>query len=126
MIEVKMSEILSALPILEELSKKTFKGIIAFKIARVIKKLREESEIFNEVRRKAVENFAEKDENGNLIISNDGIIKLQEDKINECNNSILEILNEIIKLEIEKLPLELFEELEFSPEDILKIEFLIQ
>ena len=126
MIEVKMSEILSALPILEELSKKTFKGIIAFKIARVIKKLREESEIFNEVRRKAVENFAEKDEKGNLIISDDGIIKLQEDKINECNNSILEILNEVVKLEIEKLPLELFEELEFSPEDILKIEFLIQ
>ena len=126
MIEVKMSEILSALPILEELSKKTFKGIIAFKIARVIKKLREESEIFNEVRRKAVENFAEKDENGNLIISNDGIIKIQEDKINECNILILEILNEVVKLEIEKLPLELFEELEFSPEDILKIEFLIQ
>lgn len=70
----------------------------AYKINKIRKNVEKEGEFYSSKFQEIVDTYAKKDENGNVVFSDDGDqIIIQDDKIAECNQA----LNELQKLEVE-------------------------
>lgn len=65
-----------------------------------------------------IEEYAEKDENGNFIHNDDGNFKIPPEKIMECNTKINELLNFEIEIEAKPLNISEIETLELSMDKI--------
>ena len=124
MIKVTINEILNVIPILQELINKPFKGNITFKIARLIRELEKENFLFEESRLKLANKYGMKNQKGELNIS-EGVIKLQEDKIEECNEELTNLLLTEVEINAEPLPIEVFNDIEISPAQAVILEKFI-
>lgn len=92
----------------------------AYKINKIRKAIEKEGEFYSTKFQEIVNTYARKDENGDLIFSEDGEqILIQDDKIGECNQA----LSELQKLEVEvdnyNLTIDdLGEDLECTPDEL--------
>ena len=75
MIILTLKEIFNAVPFLREISNKEFPSSTAFKIARLIRELDKEIELFEIERTKIIYKNCEKDNNGNPVLLEGGNIK---------------------------------------------------
>ena len=126
MIKITMNELLNVIPVLRELSTKSFKGATTFKIARLVRELDKETTLFEESRQKLAEKYGVRKEDGSLDIMEDGTVKLQEDKIQECNEEILNLLTTEIEINADKIAVEAFEDIEISPSQVIAMDALIE
>lgn len=70
----------------------------AYKLNKIKKAVDKEGEFYSEKFQEIIDKYAKKDDDGNLVFSDDEEqIMIQEDKIEECNKA----LNDLQKLEIE-------------------------
>ena len=125
MIKLTINELLNVIPILRELSTKPFKGSTTFKIARLMRELDKETTLFEESRQKLAEKYGARKEDGSLDVMEDGTIKLQEDKIQECNEEIMNLLATEIEINADKIAVEAFDDIEISPSQAIAIDALI-
>lgn len=125
MITITVNELLTITPVLRELSTKTFKGITTFKIARLIRELDKEITLFEESRQKLAEKYGARKEDGSLEIMEDGTVKLQEDKIQECNEELMNLLATEIEINADKITIEAFDDIEISPSQAIAIDALV-
>ena len=92
----------------------------AYKINKIRKAVEKEGEFYSSKFQEIVNTYAKKDDNGNIVFSEDGEqIIIQDDKIEECNQA----LSELQKLEVEidncNLTIEdLGENLECTPDEL--------
>lgn len=126
MIKTTINEILNVTPVLRELSTKPFKGAMTFKIARLIRELDKETALFEESRTKLAEKYGVRNENGELDVSEEGTIKLQEDRINECNEELTNLLLTEVEINADVLPATAFDEIEISPIQAIALENFIE
>lgn len=126
MIKITMNELLNVVPVLRELSTKSFKGATTFKIARLMRELDKETTLFDEARQKLAEKYGVHGEDGSLEVLDDGTIKLQEDKIQECNEEMLTLLTTEIEINADKIAVEAFNDIEISPTQAIAIDGLIE
>ena len=126
MIIMTIRDLLNIIPVLKELLEKPFKGAIAFKLARLVRELDKESSLFEFSRQKIAEKYGLRDENNNLITDEEGNIKLQQDKINLCNEEMMNLLNTEITISADKIPMSAFEDIEITPTQAIIISFLIE
>jgi hypothetical protein len=125
MITMTINELMTVIPALRELTTKPFKGATSFKIARLIRELDKENVLFEEARAKLIETYGLRDENQQLMINEDGSIKIQEDKIEACNLEIISLLSASIEINAEKIPIEAFNDIELSPIQAAAVDILI-
>lgn len=125
MITITVDELLTITPVLRELSTKTFKGITTFKIARLIRELDKEITLFEESRQKLAEKYGARKEDGSLEVMEDGTVKLQEDKIQECNEELINLLATEIEINADKITIEAFDDIEISPSQAIAIDALV-
>ena len=72
----------------------------AYKINKIRKAVEKEAEFYSEKFQQILKDYAKKDEEGNLIFSEDGNqIMIQDDKIIECNKALEEL--QALEVEIE-------------------------
>lgn len=126
MITMTVNDLLNVIPVLRELLNKPFKGSTAFKLARLMRELDRETTLFEEARQKLAEKYGKRDENGLLIFGEDGNIQLQEDKLAECNEEMLSLLNTSIEINADKIPMDAFAEIEIAPAQVIAIDTLIE
>lgn len=126
MIIMTIRDLLNIIPVLKELLEKPFKGAIAFKLARLVRELDKESSLFEFSRQKIAEKYGLRDENNNLITDEEGNIKLQQDKINLCNEEMMNLLNTEITISADKIPISAFEDIEITPAQAIIISSLIE
>ena len=126
MIKTTINEILNVTPVLRELAVKPFKGVTTFKIARLIRELDKETTLFEESRAKLAEKYGVRNENGELDVSEEGTIKLQEDRINECNEELTNLLLTEVEINADALPATAFDEIEISPVQAIALESFIE
>lgn len=79
--------------IIEKIKSKTFSIETQYKFLKLNKIVDSEIEIFEEQRNILVEDYGEKDENGNLVVENGGI-KIKAESQEECEKKVKE-LNEM-------------------------------
>lgn len=126
MITMTVNDLLNVIPVLRELSNKPFKGATTFKIARLMREIDKESTLFEESRQKLAEKFGARDEDNQLVILEDGSIKLQEDRITECNEEMMNLLATEIEINADKIPASAFDDIEITPTQVMAVDVLIE
>lgn len=126
MINVTLNDILNSSETFREISTKSVPVKTAFRIARLIRELDKENVTFDESRRKIIEKYAERDENGGMKQTDEGNVILQQDKINECNSEMLDLLNTEIEINVDKLHVDDLGDIELTPAQTLSLEAFIE
>ena len=126
MIELTINDMLNSMEPLKKLSAYQLKTKIAYQIARLMREINKEYELFQKTRQNLAMKYAEKNEKNEIIINENGNYKIRNDKINICNEEIAELLNTKIVLNVEPINLEDIENTECTPTEIFALMPLIQ
>lgn len=110
MIEANVGQIVNVIPILNKLAEGKFLGRKAFVIARLVREINKESETFELTRIELIKKYAEKDEKGELIITDDGNVHISTENLANCNEELLKLQNTEIEINAEKIPVDWLEE----------------
>lgn len=92
----------------------------AYKLNKIRKAVDKESEFYSEKFQEIVNTYAKKDEDGNVVFSEDGgQILIQDDKIIECNQALEDLQQLTVEIDNYNLSLEdLGEDLECTPDQL--------
>ena len=92
----------------------------AYKINKIKKAVEKEGEFYTEKFQEIVDTYAKKDDDGNLVYSEDGTqIMIQDGMVEECNQAITDLQTLEVEVENYGLTLEdLGENLQCTPEEL--------
>lgn len=124
MIKLTLNDIMRAVQPLRQLSEKSFRGATSFKIARLIRELDNELQLFDKNRMEVIKKYAETDEDGRMK-EKDGNVQILEGEIDNCNKELQELFEAEVEINAEKIPIEVFESIELSPAQALELEAII-
>lgn len=114
MIELTVRELIESIPALQEINNKEMPAKVAYQFARIIREVDKENQIFQEARRKLIDKYGVKDEDGKLVEDEKGNISIANDKIDEFNKEVNDLLEEKISLNCSTISVEMLSG-EFSP-----------
>jgi len=126
MITVRLRNIIDGTEVLRKLAGQPLKGRTAFQVSKILKKLEEELNLFNSTRVELIKKYSKVDENNQIIQDENGNVQLQEDKLNDFNNEIAELLNTPIEINSGKIKLVDIEDINFTPAEMMALEELIE
>lgn len=126
MIKVSLNDIVNSSSTFRELSEKQLPIRVAFRIARLIRELDKENTTFENSRRAIIEKYAMRDEAGKIAQADNGNIILQQDKIEDCNNELNELLSAEVEINADKISIEDLEKIEMTPAQVYNIEAFIE
>ena len=122
MIEITISEILGSEAALSMLSAQKLPASAAFKIARLIKAIREEMTTINESRVEIANRYGEHDESGKLKIDPDkGSVSIPQEKLNDFVREMEELLMQKISLNASPIPVSTLDNTEMTPQEAEQI-----
>ena len=126
MIKVKLNDIVNATETFNKIMRQSFKGSLAFKIARLARELDKEMQTFNTERQKIIQKYGEKDENGELIVDEKGLINFDKTNLKEINEEFNSLLNTELEINADKLPMDSIDNFEITPQEMLQIEVFFE
>lgn len=93
---------------------------VAYKLTKINNAVEKEAEFYQEKFNEIVDKYSKKDENGNVVFSEDGEqIMIQDDLIPECNQALEELMDLEIEINTFNLKIEDFgDNIECTPTDI--------
>ena len=93
---------------------------VAYKLNKVKKAVAENGEFYAEKFQEIIDTYAKKDENGQVVFSDDGSqIMIQDDKIDECNKALDELQNLTVEIENYNLTIDDFgDNITCTPEEL--------
>ena len=99
----------------------------SYKMAKIFKAVDENYNFYTEKLNEIISEYAQRDENGNVVQTEGGTgIKIQQDKIEECNKR----LNELSELEVDipdmDLSIDDFGDIDFPVEDMLVLSKILK
>lgn len=102
-------------------------SVVAFRIGKNIKAIESEVKVFDDVRTKLLEEFANKDENGKPIIDKGtNQYDVPTSKLEALEKEIKKLQNEEVKVDIKKLSLDDVEKGDLSPRELMSIEYMLE
>jgi hypothetical protein len=122
LIKVSLNDVVNSTQTFNKLMQQPFKGSLAFKIARLARELEKEMQTFNDERMKIIRKYGKKDENGELIVGEDGNVSFENDKINDLNSEFNSLLETELEINADKLPMDSIDEFELTPQEIIGLE----
>lgn len=99
---------------------------LAYKIMKFCKSVATEEEFYNKKRNEIIDEYAVKDETGQVVADDDGIIKIMPDKIAEASAAMTELNSVDVGVPNVKFTLDELEELEFSVFDMFALDAFIE
>lgn len=113
--------------ILQELANTKLPFKVSLIISRNLKILQKESEFYIEQEQAFVRDYLEFDsETGELIQTEPGVFKIQDGKVEECYKARQDLDNFEVEVELKKIPLSALENVDFTPAQLMAIEFMIE
>ena len=93
---------------------------VAYKLNKLKKAVEVEGEFYSNKFQEIVDTYAKKDENGQVVFSDDGSqIMIQDDKIDECNQALDDLQELTVEIDNCNLTIDDFgEDVECTPEDL--------
>ena len=126
MIKIKLNDVVNATETFTKIMQQSFKGSLAFKIARLARELDKEMQTFNEERQKIIQKYGNKDENGELIVDENGNVKFDNANIAEINQEFSSLLETELEINADKLPMDSIDNFEITPQEMLNIEVFFE
>lgn len=93
---------------------------VAYKINKMKKSIDSESSFYSEKFQKIIDEYAKKDDDGNVVFNDDGSqIIIQEDKIEKCNDALEDLQKLEVEIDNQNLTIDDFgEDVKCTPEDL--------
>lgn len=126
MITVKLSNIIDSTEALKALMTKPLKARTAFAVARIAREVEKEYNLFNQSRTELIQKYGEKDENGELKVTEEGNYTVSKDNIAEFNTSFQELLDTEIEINAEPVSMDDLGDVDFTPNEVLNLEAFIK
>lgn len=126
LIKVKMYNVMAAKDIFMRILSSNFTGRQAFILSRALKEIDKEIVDFNKAKDFILLKYAEKDEHDNAVTNDKNTVKIAEDKYNDVNNELQELLYTEIEINMEPIPLEWLDNLQFTPKEMIDLEPFIK
>ncbi len=123
---ITLNELIEVSPIFQKLATQPFPGKTVFKIAKIMKAIDNEVACFETARKGVIERYGARKENGELDVTEDNQVKIQPDKIEDCNREMVELLTNEIELDVTPIPMSCFDEVELTPSDVIRLEKFIE
>lgn len=120
MITVTLKDILNSKTTFQKIGSTNMKITSAYKIARLLREIEKEKEFFENIRKKIIYKYCQRNEDGTVKMS-DGNIVLQPSQIENFNQEMNELMNTSINLNAEKITIEDIESPELTPAQIADI-----
>lgn len=126
-IKLSNKRILNDVNALGALTNKQLPVKVSYAIAKNIVKIEAELKTYNSEREKLLEKYSEKGEDGKSIIENGNII-IQEDKIQEWDKDIADLLAIENEIDIHKFSINEFnnKDCDISPAELMTIDYMIE
>ena len=99
---------------------------LAYKIMKLCKNVAVEEEFYNNKRNEIIDEYAVKDENGQISVSDDGMVSIQPDKIEEASVALQELNSVEVDVPNIKFTLAELEELKLSVADMFMLDEFIE
>lgn len=122
MMTVTLKDIVESQEVMRTLSNKPLRGRVAFKVARLLKKLEAELTTFNDTRVKLIESYAKKDENGNYVTNDKNEYQFDRDNANKFIEEVNKLLSEELQIDANPILVDEIEELDFTPAEMAVLE----
>ena len=117
---------INAVKIFNQVAQTKVSSRLAYKIVKLCKAAMVEEEFYNEKRNEIINEYAVRDDNGQIAVSDDGMIRIVEDKIAEAEKAMRE-LNEIeVEVPNIKFTLDELDELKLSVADMFALDAFIE
>lgn len=126
MMTVTVQNIVESQEVMRVLSNKSLRGRTAFKVARLLKKIEEELNTFNDTRVKLIESYAKKDEDGNFVTNDKNEYQFDTENANKFVAEINKLLAEEIQIEANPIKIDELEDLDFTPAEMAQLEPFIE
>lgn len=128
MIEIKGGELSAAYLAISSLLSCQLPIEQAYRIARINRELENELKLYETARMAVIEKYCDKDENGNPITDENGNINISRKSKNYAPAlaEINKLESESISINVEPISLEEFEDIKFTPEQIMNLMMFIK
>lgn len=124
MIKVTLNDIITNNNLFREIHSKPMPARTAFKVARLIRELDKENEMFDKQRIDIVTRYAKRDENGDMIEENNQVL-IDDDKMQQFQDEFNALLDTEVEVNAEKLDIEDLGDIELTPKQIMNLEKFI-
>jgi len=118
---MKICTLIGAIQVFNQFAQTKISAKLAYKIMRFCKDSETEEIFFNTKRQEIIDTYSIKDDNGNIVITDNGMIKIIPDKTDEANATLQELNNVEIEPPNVRFTLEELEELKMSVADMYAI-----
>lgn len=122
---MKLNQVLGLPKFYQGVSNKNLPFSLAYKLNKLALRANEELDFYRENMQKIIEEFAERNENGDIIYTTEGDIRIAQENLETCEARITELSNIEVDIDIKFKPSEL-ESLELSINDIQNLMPLIE
>lgn len=112
--------------IIDKIKSKAFSVQTQYKFLKIYTSIQPEIQIFNLQKEELAKRYAEKDENGNIIFSEDGGLKIKSELIVECAKKLEELNNLQITIPDIYFTLSELEDLGLTLEELIYLEPFIK
>jgi hypothetical protein len=117
--------LINAAKVFNQVAQMKISSKLAYKIMKLCKSVATEEEFYNNKRNEIINEYAVKDENGQIVVSDDGMISIMQDKIPVAEKALRE-LNEIdVDVPDIKFTLDELDELKLSVADMFALDAFI-
>ena len=126
-IKLSNTRILNGVNILNTLTNKQLPVKVSYAIAKNVAKIEAELKTYNSEREKLLEKYSKKGEDGKSITEN-GNVTIQEDKVQEWNRDIADLLAIENEIDIHKFSISEFNNRDYdiSPAELMTIDYMIE
>ncbi len=121
-------KILQDAQFLGSLTQKDLPAKVSYAIAKNVSKIESELRIYNSERKKLIDKYCIKDEDGNNVIDENGQFVIADENMNDWNDAINELLDIEMDIDIHKFNInDLFsKDYELKPSELMLIDYMIE
>ncbi len=123
---IKMYQILSFQTFYEAVKEKKLPSKIAYKISLMVTKINEHTRFYYERMNQVIEEYAERDENGDFIYIDETSIKIKKENIHQCQMELNELQNLDVDLGETNLSINDLEGLDLTIEEMATLAPILQ
>ena len=123
---MNITTLLNVKQIFEQVAQTKISSKLAYKIMKFYKNIEVEEKFYNDRRMEIINTYSEKDANGQPIISNEGIVNIIPEKIQEANMAMWELNNMEVEVPNIKFTLAELEEVKLSVADMYALDAFIE
>ena len=114
MMKITLRNILEGQETLQKLSNQPLKGRTAFQVGRLLKKLEEVLNAYNETRLKLIEKYAKRKDDGEFELNDKNEYQFTKENMQAYVEEINKLILEEVEIEAKPIPFEDIENLEFT------------